>query len=182
VTRRRLFAQRIYGGANEIIKEIISRTNLRQFGKVKLRFRSLDFIKCLGGHKNDCNTKTLPRNQEIKMRRLSLALALLCCGIGSGWCEAITVEQLHGDCASPNGSEGQTACAAYLMGMVHGLQMGTLFTKRGKPFCIPGTIKSPEAIQMFNKAAAETPEMQKETADLLWIMTLSSNFRCSKSK
>jgi len=116
------------------------------------------------------------------MRRLLLAMALLCCGMGAGWCETITVEQLHGDCASPNGSGGQTACAAYLMGMVHGLQMGSLFTKRGKPFCIPGTIKSPEAIQMFNKAATESPEMQKETADLLWIMTLSSAFHCSKSK
>jgi hypothetical protein len=48
------------------------------------------------------------------------------------------------------------------MGMVHGLQMGTLFTKRGKPFCIPESIKSPQAIQMFSKAATECPEMQKE--------------------
>jgi Rap1a immunity proteins len=116
------------------------------------------------------------------MRRLLLAMAFLSCGIGSGSCETITIEQLREDCASPKGSGAQTACAAYLMGMVHGLQMGSLFTKRGKPFCIPGTIKSPEAIQMFNKAATESPEMQKETADLLWIMTLSSAFHCSKSK
>jgi Rap1a immunity proteins len=115
------------------------------------------------------------------MRRLLLSMALLSCGIGSGSCETITVEQLREDCASPSGS-GQTACAAYLMGMVHGLQMGTLFTKRRKPFCIPGTIKSPEAIQMFNKAATESPEMQKEPADLLWMMTLSTAFPCSKSK
>ena len=116
------------------------------------------------------------------MRRLLLSMVLLSCGMGSGSCETITVEQLHGDCASPNGSGGQTACAAYLMGMVHGLQMGSLFTKRGKPFCIPGTIKSPEAIQMFNKAATESPEMKTEPADLLWMMTLSTAFPCSKSK
>jgi hypothetical protein len=115
------------------------------------------------------------------MRRLLLSIALLSCGMGSGSCESITVEQLHEDCAKPNGSEAQTACAAYLMGMVHGLQIGTLFTKRRKPFCIPESIKSPEAIQMFNKAATERPEMQKEAADLLWILTLSSAFRCSKS-
>jgi hypothetical protein len=68
------------------------------------------------------------------------------------------------------------------MGMVHGLQMGTLFTKRRKPFCIPESIKSPQAIQMSNKAATEGPEMQKGTADLLWIITLSSAFRYPKSK
>jgi hypothetical protein len=112
------------------------------------------------------------------MRRLLLAMALLSCGMGSGSCETITVDQLREDCASPKGSGGQTACAAYLMGMVHGLQMGTLFTKRRKPFCIPGSIKSPEAIQMFNKAATESPEMQKEPADLLWMMTLSTAFPC----
>jgi Ssp1 endopeptidase immunity protein Rap1a len=116
------------------------------------------------------------------MRRLLLSMALLGCGMTSGSCETITVEQLHGDCASANGTGAQTACAAYLMGMVHGLQMGTLFTKRKQPFCIPDSIKSPEAIQMFNKAAIESPEMQKEAADLLWIMTLSSTFRCSKAK
>jgi Rap1a immunity proteins len=116
------------------------------------------------------------------MRRLLLSMALLSCGIGSGWCETITVEQLGGDCASRNGSGGQTACAAYLMGMVHGLQMGTLFTKRRKPFCIPDGMKSPQAIQMFNNAVTESPEMQKEAADLLWIMTLSSAFPCPKSK
>jgi hypothetical protein len=117
------------------------------------------------------------------MRRLLLAMALLLsCGMGSGSCQTITVDQLREDCASPNGSGGQTACAAYLMGMVHGLQMGTLFTKRRKPFCIPGSIKSPEAIQMFNKAATESPEMQKEPADLLWMMTLSTAYPCSKPK
>ena len=116
------------------------------------------------------------------MRRLLLAMAFLSCGIGSGSCQSITVAQLREDCASANGSGAQTACAAYLMGMVHGLQMGTLFTKRRKPFCIPGSIKSPEAIQMFNKAATESPEMQKEPADLLWMMTLSTAFPCSKSK
>jgi hypothetical protein len=115
------------------------------------------------------------------MRRLLLSIALLSCGMGSGLCESIAVEQLHEDCAKPNGSEGQTACAAYLMGMVRGLQIGTLFTKRRKPFCIPEGIKSPQAIQMFNKAATERPEMQKEAADLLWIMTLSSAFPCSRS-
>jgi hypothetical protein len=114
------------------------------------------------------------------MRRLLLSMALLSCGMGSGSCQTITVEQLHGDCASRDGSQGQTACAAYLMGMVHGLQMGTLFTKRRKPFCIPEGIKSPQAIQMFNKAATDSPEMQKEAADLLWIITLSSTYRCSK--
>ena len=115
------------------------------------------------------------------MRRLLLSMALLSCGMGSGSCETITVEQLQGDCASPSWSGGQTACAAYLMGMVRGLQMGTLFTQRRKPFCIPGSIKSPEAVQMFSKAATESPEMQKEPADLLWMMTLSSAFPCSKS-
>src|SRR5260370_28538971 len=115
------------------------------------------------------------------MRRLLLSMAFLGCAIGSGSCETITVEQLRGDCAGASGSGAQTACAAYLMGMVHGLQVGTLFTKRRKPFCIPESIKSPQAIQMFNKAATESPEMQKEAADLLWIMTLSSAFRCSKS-
>jgi hypothetical protein len=116
------------------------------------------------------------------MRRLLLAMALLSYGMGSGSCESITVDQLREDCASPNGSGAQTACAAYLMGMVHGLQMGTLFTQRRKPFCIPGTIKSPQAIQMFNKAATESPEMQKEPADLLWMMTLSTAYPCSKPK
>ena len=116
------------------------------------------------------------------MRRLLLSMALLSCGMGSGSCETITVEQLRGDCASANGSEAQTACAAYLMGMVHGLQIGTLFTKRRKPFCIPDSIKSPQAIQMFNKAATESPEMQKEPADLLWMMTLSTAYPCSKPK
>ena len=116
------------------------------------------------------------------MRRLLLAMALLSCGMGSGSCQTITVDQLREDCASPNGSGAQTACAAYLMGMVHGLQMGTLFTQRRKPFCIPGTIKSPQAIQMFNKAAAERSEMGTEPADLLWIMTLSSAFPCSKPR
>jgi Ssp1 endopeptidase immunity protein Rap1a len=115
------------------------------------------------------------------MRRLLLAMALFSCRVSSGSCEPLTVEQLRADCASTNGSEAQTACAAYLMGMVHGLQMGTLFTKRRKPFCIPSTVKSPQAIQMFNKAATESPEMQKEPADLLWIMTLSTAFPCSKS-
>ena len=117
------------------------------------------------------------------MRRLLLAMAFVSCGMGSGSCETIiTVDQLREDCASPNGSGAQTACAAYLMGMVHGLQMGTLFTKRRKPFCIPGSIKSPEAIQMFNKAATESPDMKTEPADLLWMMTLSTAFPCSKSK
>ena len=122
------------------------------------------------------------RDEKIKMRRLLLSMALLSCGMGSGSCETITVEQLHGDCASPSGSGRQTACAAYLMGMVHGLQIGTLFTKRRKPFCIPDSMKSPQAIQMFNQAATESPELQKEAGDLLWIMTLSSAFPCSKSK
>jgi hypothetical protein len=115
------------------------------------------------------------------MRRLLLAMALLGCAMGSGSCETITVEQLGGDCASANGSAAQTACAAYLMGMVHGLQMGTLFTRRRKPFCIPDSIKSPQAIQMFSKAVAESPERGKEPADLLWIITLSSAFPCTKS-
>jgi hypothetical protein len=116
------------------------------------------------------------------MRRLLLSIALLGCGMGSASCQTLTVEQLGGDCTSATGSERQTACAAYLMGMVHGLQMGTLFTRRRKPFCIPDGIKSPQAIQMFNKATTESPEMQKQAADLLWIMTLSSAFPCSKSK
>ena len=116
------------------------------------------------------------------MRRLLLAMAFLSCGIGSGSCQSITVAQLREDCASANGSGAQTACAAYLMGMVHGLQMGTLFTKRRKPFCIPDSVKSPQAIQMFNKAAAERSEMGTEPADLLWIMTLSSTFPCTKPR
>src|ERR1700716_1004949 len=116
------------------------------------------------------------------MRRLLLSMAILGCAIGSGSCETITVEQLRVDCASASGGQAQTACAAYLMGMVHGLQIGTLFTKRRKPFCIPVSIKSPEAIQMFNKAATESPEMQKEPADLLWMMPLSTAFPCPKSK
>src|SRR5450432_1780061 len=116
------------------------------------------------------------------MRRLLLSMALLGSTIGSGSCETITVEQLRGDCAGATGSQAQTACAAYLMGMVHGLQIGTLFTRRRKPFCIPDSIKSPQAIQMFNKATTESPEMQKQAADLLWIMTLSSAFPCSKPK
>jgi hypothetical protein len=116
------------------------------------------------------------------MQRLLLVMALLGCGVGSGSCETITVEQLRGDCASTGGGQAQTACAAYLMGMVHGLQIGTLFTKRRKPFCIPDSVKSPQAIQMFNKAATESPEMGTQPADLLWIMTLSSAFPCSKPK
>ena len=116
------------------------------------------------------------------MRRLLLAMAFLSCGIGSGSCQSVTVDQLREDCGSPNGSGAQTAYAAYLMGMVHGLQMGTLFTKRRKPFCIPGSIKSPEAIQMFNKAATESSEMKTEPADLLWMMTLSTAYPCPKSK
>jgi hypothetical protein len=109
-------------------------------------------------------------------------MALLGCAMGSGSCEPLIVEQLQRDCSRPNASDGQNACAAYLMGMVHGLQMGTMFTRRGKPFCIPDSVKSPQAIEMFNKAATERPEMQKESADLLWIMTLSSAFRCPKSR
>ncbi len=116
------------------------------------------------------------------MRRLLLAMALLSCGIGSGSCETITIDQLREDCGSPKGSGAQTACAAYRMGRVHVRQMVTLFTKRRNPFCIPGSVKSPEAIQMFSKAATESPEMQKEPADLLWMMTLSTAFPCPKSK
>ena len=116
------------------------------------------------------------------MRRLLLSMALLGCAIGSGSSETITVEQLRGDCAGVTGSQAQTACAAYLMGMVHGLQIGTLFTKRRKPFCIPDSVKSPQAIQMFNKAATERSEMGTEPADLLWIMTLSSTFPCAKPR
>jgi hypothetical protein len=134
----------------------------------------------VGCHKSGHCSRTQKRGD--KMRRFLLSMVLLSCGMGSGWCETITVEQLRVDCASANGSEAQTACAAYLMGMVHGLQIGTLFTKRRKPFCIPESVKSPQAIQMFNKAAAESSEMVKEPADLLWIMTLSSAFPCSKSK
>jgi hypothetical protein len=116
------------------------------------------------------------------MQRLLLVMALLGCGVGSGSCETITVEQLRRDCGNTNGSQAQTACAAYLMGMVHGLQIGTLFTKRRKPFCIPDSVKSPQAIQMFNNAATDSPEMETQPADLLWIMTLSSTFPCSKPK
>jgi hypothetical protein len=116
------------------------------------------------------------------MRRLLLSMAFLGCAIGSGSCETITVEQLRGDCGGATGSQAQTACAAYLIGMVHGLQIGTLFTKRRKPFCIPDSVKSPQAIQMFNKAAAERSEMGTEPADLLWIMTLSSTFPCAKPR
>jgi len=36
--------------------------------------------------------------------------------------------------------------------------------------------------QMFNKAATESPEMKTEPADLLWMMTLSTAFPCSKSR
>ncbi len=62
------------------------------------------------------------------------------------------------------------------------ITIGTLFTKRRKPFCIPDSVKSPQAIQMFNKAATERSEMGTEPADLLWIMTLSSAFPCSKPR
>jgi hypothetical protein len=93
----------------------------------------------------------------------------------------ISVSQLHTFCSSPNGSEGQTACAAYLMGVVHGLQIGTKDTKRGEPFCIPASITAPQAIQMFNDAVAKNPDLAPGVGAAFWAAVLGVKFACPKS-
>jgi Rap1a immunity proteins len=166
-------------GSHRIAK--FKRVLLKRLSSTPARCRAAwEDQAAVGCHKSGHCSRAQKRGD--KMRRFLLSMVLLSCGMGSGWCETITVEQLRVDCASASGGQAQTACAAYLMGMVHGLQIGTLFTKRRKPFCIPDSVKSPQAIQMFNKAAAERSEMGTEPADLLWIMTLSSAFPCAKSK
>jgi Rap1a immunity proteins len=115
------------------------------------------------------------------MRRLLLSTAVFLWGICSGSSAEITVEQLHGFCTSPNGSEGQTACAAYLMGVVHGLQLGTSSTKQGKPFCIPADITTPQAILLFNKWVTEAPPTRPAAANF-WAAILLSAFPCPPSK
>jgi hypothetical protein len=115
------------------------------------------------------------------MRRLLLSTAVFLWGVFSVSSAEITVEQLHGFCTSPNGSEGQTACTAYLMGVVHGLQLGTSSTKQGKPFCIPSDITAPQAILLFNKWATEAPPA-RPTAANFWAAILLSAFPCPPSK
>ena len=80
---------------------------------------------------------------------------------------------------SPDGSEGQTACAAYLMGVMHGLQLATYETKRGRPYCIPESITSPQAIEMFNKAATRYPDLLHQAAGTFWAATLALAFPCA---
>src|ERR1043165_8563277 len=100
------------------------------------------------------------------MRRLLISSAALACGMSSAWSQPMTVEQLWGLCIKPSGTADQISCGAYLLGMTHGLQTGTVYTKRGQPFCIPEGLTSGQAIQMFNRTAAQNPQMQKEISAL----------------
>jgi len=108
-------------------------------------------------------------------------MAFLSCGIGSGCAKTITIDQLREDCASPRAA-GTNCLRGISDGHGARVQMGTLFTKRRKPFCIPGSIKISRSDPDVNKAATESPEMQKEPADLLWMMTLSTCLSLPKSK
>jgi Rap1a immunity proteins len=64
------------------------------------------------------------------------------------------------------------------VGVVHGLQMGTWSTHRGKPFCIPERINSAQARLMFNKSVTETPKLLHDEAARFWAATLATAFPC----
>jgi len=107
-----------------------------------------------------------------------LVIAVFCLlGIVPASSATMTIQQLRGVCASPDGSGDQTACAAYLMGVVHGLQLGTSWTKRGEPFCIPASISSPDAIRLFNKSVSQAPDIQAAAATH-WAAALANAYPC----
>jgi hypothetical protein len=113
------------------------------------------------------------------MLRTLVSMAFLLSMVTSGMSATMTIEQLRDVCAGPNGSSGQTACAAYLMGVVHGLQLGTSWTRRGEPFCIPESISSPQAIQLFNKSVTQALDLQTAVAPH-WAAALANAFPCRK--
>lgn len=111
------------------------------------------------------------------MKRVLAAASIYILTIPPASSATMTIEQLRGVCASPNGSSGQTACAAYLMGVVHGLQLGTTWTKRGEPFCIPASIGSPDAILLFNKSVSMAVDLQAAAATH-WAAALAREYPC----
>jgi hypothetical protein len=54
------------------------------------------------------------------MRVTLFAVSLLLTGHGTAMAASLSIEQLEQTC---NSQDAQAACAAYLMGMVHGLQL-----------------------------------------------------------
>jgi hypothetical protein len=119
------------------------------------------------------------RRWRSEVLKTLLSMSFLLSFSTSGISATMTIEQLRDVCAGPNGSAGQTACAAYLMGVVHGLQLGTSWTKRGEPFCIPESISSPQAIQLFNKSVTQSLDLQAAVAPH-WAAALANAFPCRK--
>ncbi len=106
-----------------------------------------------------------------------LSIATSLCATNSASSANITVAQLREICASPNGSNGQTICSAYLMGVVHGLQLGTHSTKRGEPFCNLERLAAAQAIDMFTKFSTDAKDGPRAAATR-WAEILLVTFVC----
>lgn len=108
------------------------------------------------------------------MRIALLVLAVLFGTLETVFGASLSIEQLEQTC---NSKDGQTACAAYLMGTVHGLQLGTTWTKRGEPFCIPESITAPQAIDLFVKSVPKAYDL-KSSAGPFFAAALANKYPC----
>jgi hypothetical protein len=85
--------------------------------------------------------------------------------------------QLHTFCVSSDYNE-KSVCVAYLLGLVQGLQLGTVRTREGKPFCLPDGVTAGQAELVVRKFAADNPQFLHLAASGVFAAALALAFPC----
>jgi hypothetical protein len=96
-----------------------------------------------------------------------------------------TVKQLYQMCSSTENSALNTACVAYLRGLIYGIPFGQESQKDGKQLCLPKAHNPEVARLIVKKFIEDNPKILDAdgggVGDFVSIMALANAFPCSQA-